>query len=159
MFSLKFPGSKISADKTAVATADLLHRGSRGRHLAVAMMLLGMPISAQFHTSPGNATVPTVQDPGAPSDAEGPLDSRMEAKRIALLNAMRQKSIVSDSDKLLQLAEKLQQDADAGGTRMNPAQRMHTAAEIERLAKAVKDKMTYAIGAEAPAGGAFSVFR
>lgn len=77
----------------------------------------------------------------------------MEARRIATLNLIRQKSMVSDADKLLQLARELNDDAVAGGTKMSATERMRKAAEIEKLAKNVKDKMTYAIGGPSEVNG------
>lgn len=74
------------------------------------------------------------------------MDGRIEARRIVQLNLLRQKSMVSDADKLLRLAQELDNDAKAGASALSPAERMRKAAEIERLAKEVKEKMTYSIG-------------
>ena len=117
------------------------------RRILALTLLLGTPVAAQ---SPGTAPVviPGVHTaPRVPQDEEGPLDSKMEAKRIEQLNTMRQKTMLSDVDRLLRLTQQLNDDAAAGGTKMSTAARLHTASEIEKLAKDVKEKMTFAIGA------------
>jgi hypothetical protein len=150
MFGLISSESKIVGAKVMAPPARAPQEGWHGRRCVLALVvLLGLPLAAQLPAPPRVTHLPDGRQAG-PSDSEGPVDARLEAKRIAMLNAIRQKAMVSDADKLLQLALKLQQDADAGETRMSPAERMHTASEIEKLAKGVKEKMTYAIGAPAP---------
>jgi hypothetical protein len=125
------------------------------------ILLLGLPVAAQ---SPGMP--PGVQTPGGgptrgagASDSDGGLNMHMEAKRIAALNTARQKSMMSDADKLLQLARELQDDAFSGGTKMSDTERLHKAAEIEKLAKDVKSKMVFAIGNSDPFGGSFGAWQ
>jgi hypothetical protein len=77
----------------------------------------------------------------------------MDAKRIGVLNRMRQKSIVDDTTKLLILARQLNADSAT----LSDSERMHKAAEIEKLAKSVKDKMSYAIGDNPVAPSYFGV--
>jgi hypothetical protein len=93
------------------------------------------------------------------NDSDSGLDTRMETKRIAQLNSARQKSMVSDAERLLQLARELNDDADSGGTRLSSAERLHKAAEIEKLAKDVKTKMVFAIGAPDPFSGPFTTWQ
>ncbi len=78
----------------------------------------------------------------------------MDQKRIAVLNRLRQKAIVDDTTKLLRLAKELNADS----VNMSSAERIHKAAEIEKLAKSVKEKMSYAIGDNPTAPGYISVF-
>lgn len=78
---------------------------------------------------------------------------------MAALNQERQQQMVSDADKLLKLAKELNADADAGGTILSPAQRVQKAEEIEKLAKKVKDKMTFAIGAPQDLMGPFAAWQ
>lgn len=114
------------------------------RGILALVLLLGLPVAAQ---SPG---APVQMGPGSTSrfPAQGmPFDNPpMEGRRIQVLNALRQKSIVSDAEKLLRLARQLNADLSAPESNMSPAERMRAAAEIEKLAKSVKDKMTFAIG-------------
>jgi hypothetical protein len=66
----------------------------------------------------------------------------LDQKRISLLNKLRQRSMIDDATKLLFLARQL----NAAPSSMSDAERMHKAAEIEKLAKSVKEKMSYAVG-------------
>ncbi len=68
----------------------------------------------------------------------------MQAKRITALNQMRHKEMVNDAGRLLLLAQQL----NAESAKLSPADRMHKAAEIEKLAKSVRDKMSYVVGDE-----------
>ena len=118
--------------------------GSR-RALALAMFLV-LPAAAQ---SPG---VP----PSGPSasrfgqvpqpETDTGMDARIEARRITQLNVLRQKSIVSDTEKLLRLARELDNDAKGDTPTLTPAERMRKATEIEHLAKEVREKMTFTVG-------------
>ena len=115
------------------------------RYLTAALVF-GVPIGAQ---SPG---VPAPQ-PGVdhgqrfpsqrtPFDQNG--DPEMEAKRIKALNQMRHKAMVDDAAKLLLLAKELNDDSAS----LSPADRLRKATEIEKLAKSVRDKMSYTVGNE-----------
>jgi len=124
------------------------------------LLLLGLPVAAQ---SPGTSGQET-QDSGMiqreldGSSATG-IDARMAARRFAALNQQRQHEMVSDADKLLKLARELNADADAGGTLLSPAERMQKAGAIEKLARNVKEKMTYAIGAPQQLEGPFAAWQ
>ncbi len=74
----------------------------------------------------------------------------MEVRQAKMLNIQRQKAIVDDTDRILQLARELNADAIAENPVMSAAERMEKAEEIEKLAKTVRDKMTFAIGAPPP---------
>jgi hypothetical protein len=130
------------------------------RHMLAILLLLGLPVAAQ---SPGTSAQ-DAQDGGIirrgldNSGAAG-IDARMEARRIAALNLQRQHQMVSDADKLLKLARELNADSDAGGTILSQAERMQKAAEIEKLAKNVKDKMTFAIGPPQELLGPFAAWQ
>src|SRR6266567_197237 len=124
------------------------------RCAAVVLLIIVIPISAQ---SPG---IPVFQpnDQGQSSQRR-PLQPPVynapapwEARRITALNVMRHKAMVSDTDKLLLLAKELNADAE----NMSPIERVHKAAEIEKLAKSVKEKMSYAVGDQQPQGSIFN---
>jgi hypothetical protein len=114
------------------------------RRAVVMAVLLGLPIAAQVPGTPLHLQVPDrpnfTYDPGAVPDAA------MDAKRLQLLNAERQKSMVTDAEKLLRLARELNDDPASGGATISPAEKMHKVSEIEKLAKGIKDKMSYSIG-------------
>jgi hypothetical protein len=158
MFEQASPGSDSRfASPLAVGHRTARSPGSR-RALALAMFLV-LPVAAQ---SPGMG--PGYQGPPdghigrqQQQDADSGLDVRIEAKRIAALNRIRQKSMVSDAERILHLAQELNDDANASTSAMSPAERLRKTAEIEHLAKGVKEKMTYAVGAPPEERGPFTV--
>jgi hypothetical protein len=127
----------------------------RARVLAAALLLV-MPLMAQ---SPGVGPNPPADGPYGPGMVAGGIEAKMEARRIAMLNVIRQKGMISDAQKLLHLAQELNEDAAAGGSKMSDAERVHKASEIEKLAKAVKEKMTYAVGAPDGFSGPFNAWQ
>jgi hypothetical protein len=81
--------------------------------------------------------------PGRAGIADSQLDATGQMRRMRLLNAARQRAMVSDADKLLALARELNGQMAAGGKSVSPADRMRMIAEIEKLAHSVKEKMSY----------------
>ena len=119
----------------------------------VPLLLLGLPISAQSPAPPvilqqgqSNSRFPQQQSAISPNPT-------MDEKRISALNRMRQKSIVDDTARLLILARQL----NAESANFSGAERMHKAAEIEKLAKSVKQKMSYAVGGSTVSPSYFDV--
>lgn len=152
MFSSHFPVLKLFSPKAYAEchrpARRILHRNRHISGIAFfgAALLLALPLAAQ--TPPASIQMPDT-DPSPPGrDGYGGagIDVRMEARRISQLNFIRQKQMASDAGKLLLLARKLNADANAGGTLMSKAERVRIASDIEKLAKSVKDKMTFAIG-------------
>jgi hypothetical protein len=85
------------------------------------------------------------QDAGPFSTNVDPTDDIQAEKRMTALNAERQKSMISDSAKLLKLANELNNEIAQSNTgELTPAQ-LRTVAEIEKLAHNVRDKMTMSI--------------
>ncbi len=70
-------------------------------------------------------------------------DSFDDAKRQRVFNAERQKSMVSDADKLLKLAGELNAEVVGASDFSFTANDLRKANEIERLAHKVKEKMSY----------------
>jgi len=152
MFSSKFPVLKLFSPESYAErrrpARRILHRNHHISAIAFfgAALLLAFSLAAQ--TPPASVQMPD-NDPSPPGlDGFGGahIDARMEARRISQLNFIRQKQMASEAQKLLVLAQKLNADANAGGTLMSKAERMRMASDIEKLAKSVKDKMTFAIG-------------
>jgi hypothetical protein len=85
------------------------------------------------------------QDAGPFSTNGDPTDDVQAEKRMTALNAERQKSMISDSAKLLKLAAELNNEIAQSNTgELTPAQ-LRMVAEIEKLAHNVRDKMTMSI--------------
>lgn len=112
------------------------------------MLLLGLPIAGQspfqqFPTPNSGQYGKHYPDPNSPfgQDPNSP-----EQKRIRALNVERQKSLVSDTEKLLKLARELNDELaqNTSGT-MSPEQ-LRKVEEIGKLAKSVKEKMSFTAG-------------
>jgi hypothetical protein len=130
-------------------------RAGRGLlRFSLVVLCVGLPTAAQSPSVPRGSPFPP--QPAISDDASG-LDQHMEAKRLAMLNASRQKSMISDAEKLLHLAKELNDDAAGVGASLSPSDRIRKAAEIEKLAKNVKEKMTYVAGSSPESNAAYSI--
>lgn len=160
MFKQASPGSPSRFGSPLAESHGTARSPGSRRALALAMFLV-IPVAAQSPGMgpgyPGQQSGHIGQRQQQDSDSSPGLDVRIEAKRIATLNLIRQKSMVSDADRLLRLAQELNNDANADTSTLTPAERLRKAAEIEHLAKGVKEKMTYAVGAPAEDRGPFSL--
>jgi hypothetical protein len=81
-----------------------------------------------------------------PSDALGSMDPKLARRQVLLLDIQRQKTMVSDTDRLLELATELKSEIDSGDSASLSPEQLHKIAEIEKLARSVKQKMTITIG-------------
>ena len=69
-----------------------------------------------------------------------------DKKRMRMLNAERQKALISDTEKLLKLAKELNDEVtESDSASMSDAQ-LRKVAEIGKLAHSVKEKMSYSVG-------------
>lgn len=84
-----------------------------------------------------------------PNLATGPLDRKMREKQVDALNTLRQKALVSDTDKLVKLAAVLNAQINSSHQAQLTPDQLRTVAEIERLAKRIREKMSDA-GSGAP---------
>jgi hypothetical protein len=118
-------------------------RIGRGRAAAVLVLLTvaANVVPAQYTPSP------RVQAPGHPGFGDGPnLDPLSESKRMKALNADRQKSMVSDTEKLVKLARQLDAEIASNPTDGLTPQEVQKLAAIEKLAHNVKTKMAQSFG-------------
>lgn len=108
-------------------------------------LLLALPGGAQNRPGqqPG-ALNPQIghDDPLATVDNQYPAN---EARRLRALNAMRQKSLVADTNKLLKLAADLNAEVTSEHPDSLTFQQLHKLAEIEKLAHGVKEKMSASV--------------
>ncbi len=111
-------------------------------------LLLGIPLAGQS---------PFPQGPTGDSgkfgqrypDSNGPLgqDSNSpEQRRMRMLNAERQKALVSDAEKLLKLAKELNDKVGTDDSGPMSDNELRKVAEIGKLAKSVKEKMSFSVG-------------
>jgi hypothetical protein len=133
-------------------------RRAAGRALPLAWCALGLGLGlalaismaggAQNAGSRGQYQQPIGQSSLAAQNELAEGDVSQKTKQLRQLNAMRQKAIVADTDKLLRLAREL--DEEIGRTSpdsLSPVE-LRKLAEIEKLAHGVKEKMSYS-----PQGG------
>ena len=72
----------------------------------------------------------------------GDVDPVIAARQIQSLNAERQKSMVSDTDKLVRLAKELNAEVEKGNPEQLTQVELRKLADIEKLARSVKQKMS-----------------
>jgi hypothetical protein len=72
-----------------------------------------------------------------------PLDvATIAAQQVQQRNTMRQVKLLTDTNKLLALVSSFNQEASKGDGAMSPEETAKRAAEIEKLARSVKEEMT-----------------
>jgi hypothetical protein len=93
------------------------------------------------------------------SRQQSPFDDSVErdpvfvARQLKARNIERQKSIVNDTEKLLKLARELKTETDTGNQNELTQGELHKLAEIEKLARNVKQKMSISfVGGPLPPG-------
>ena len=74
-------------------------------------------------------------------ETSGDFDPSMTEKRVLALNVERQKQMVADTNKLLKLARELKEEVASNGGTLAPEQ-LRKVAEIEKLARSVKERMS-----------------
>jgi hypothetical protein len=110
-------------------------------------LLLGIPLAGQsgFQQFPSGTGHPSRSYPDTSppfgQDANSP-----DQKRMRLLNAERQKQIISETEKLLKLAQELNDEVAASDSSSMNDEQLRKVAEIGKLAKSVKEKMSYSVG-------------
>jgi hypothetical protein len=115
----------------------------------LALLLSGTALIAWAQSGSGPVLLDPTQIGSRYPDKKTGMDSREiteDMRRMHLLNVSRQKSMVTDADKLLALARALNAGVGADGNALPAAQKMRMAADIEKLAHNVKDKMSFVIG-------------
>ena len=90
--------------------------------------------------------------PPMPTDpaAAGNYDPTMMERRLSALNRERQKEMISDTNKLLKLTIELNDEIAANNTGTLTYDQLHKMAEIEKLARNVKEKMADGVGQIGP---------
>jgi hypothetical protein len=122
----------------------------RGRLEAWAISLalaLALPGGAQYLPSRPHE-VPQKQRVGQHADdmdGDAAGDSSQQQQRLRAWNNQRQKSLVSDTEKLLQLATRLDIEVKGDNPGKLTQAEERELAEIEKLAHKVKEKMSYTL--------------
>jgi hypothetical protein len=111
------------------------------------IFLVVHPTGAQTGPGGGRMTFPqppTSQRNGDNSE-ESWSDVAEQQKRQKLINAARQKSIQSDTEKLLKLASALKAETESPNSGQDLPLQMNQWSQIERLARSIKDRMSYVV--------------
>jgi hypothetical protein len=104
--------------------------------------LLVLPLSRAQNSPSGRIIVPQpTGDPTLGSLNNGEPYDVEEARRMRVLNAERQKSLVADTVKLLKLANELNAEMAKGDASAPTPTQLRQIADIEKLARNVKQKM------------------
>jgi nitric oxide reductase activation protein len=104
---------------------------------------MGMPGGASTGGRSGGRgqQMPQQQQPSPIAPEAGPNDGKLEHDQAKLRNMDRQKQIVSDTQKLVALANELQADVQKSNKDTLSLDVIRKADEIEKLAKSVREKM------------------
>ena len=119
--------------------------------LRALLLALVLALPGGGRNSPAGAQQPVTADQMSPRgfnqaiqfDNSDPVE---EQKRLRALNAERQKSMVSDADKLLKLAADLKAEVDKTNKDTLSLTVIRKAEAIEKLARDVKEKMKLSVG-------------
>lgn len=85
---------------------------------------------------------PTLPSLGPPADnSPDPFGASMEARRLRMQNDDRHKRLVADTEKLVSLSAELKEDVSKAGKNELSLDVIKKAAEIEKLAHDVKERM------------------
>jgi hypothetical protein len=120
-----------------------------GRAIRPLLLACLMLIPAAGARCPAQNRNPFPPEFGQPSDGQngGPLDTE---KVLKALNAERQKSMVSDTNKLLRLTKELNTEIAASNPGEFTPEQLHMMAEIEKLAHSIKEKMATSVRGTPP---------
>jgi hypothetical protein len=108
-------------------------------------LLLALPGGVQYGQMPTSNAEIGGRQPGGVFGIPSDTGSVEAEKRLKALNAERQKSLVSDTNKLLKLAHELDDDVNHDDQNSFNQSEMTKAAEIEKLAHKVKEKMSTSV--------------
>lgn len=122
------------AKRGALLMAFLLALPLGGAQNAPTSHIGGLP---QTGPGAGNSPLDDMNNPGP--------NAEMEARRIRMLNAERQKSLVADTVKLLKLANELNASMAKEDGQAPTQAEVRKLADIEKLAHNVKEKMTITV--------------
>lgn len=112
------------------------------RWATITVAVAGFAIAPQGQHISGSTDIRTqIAQQGGPFDE----DDFMARRVLGVLNAQRQRMMISDTTKLLKLAQELNAEIEAGhGAALTPEQ-ARKLANIEKLARNVKQKMSESV--------------
>jgi len=136
--------------QSALPNCSVAQRKSRSERQTLALALvLVFPWGGQISTQQRPAYDPSLQNPrntlGRSETDSDEIELMREEKRLRLLNAERQKSMVADTDKLLKLVRDFNAEVAKEDSSTLTPNELRQLGEIERLAHNVKDKMSTSV--------------
>jgi hypothetical protein len=116
------------------------------RRTVLLALLLVFPVVAQNGPQQphGHLAPPFGQQPPDADDGSG--DPVWRQRQLRLLNIDRQKSLVADTNKLLELARELDAEISSTSPASLTADQLRRVAEIAKLAHSVREKMSTSVG-------------
>jgi len=138
-------GVPLVANSSGRWSAGVSHAARSALGLA---LLLSIPGNAQYNSTKQH--VPPASDStrmgGMNTSPFSDIDPIEAQVRLRALNTLRQKSLVSDTDKLLKLTIELNAEITAAHPDSLTANQLRKLGEIEKLAHSVKEKMGTSVG-------------
>jgi hypothetical protein len=113
--------------------------------LCVAALFVTFGVAQSIPPRASTLPQPIGRRAGDGLEGPGPVDPVEEEKRLLALNAQRQKALVSDTNKLVRLANELGTEISRDNPTELTSAQLHKVAEIEKLAHSVKDKMSTSV--------------
>lgn len=107
-----------------------------------ASVCLSTPVHAQQMPGRGNMMNPYLPPVLRPHSR---LEAEFQAHRIIAMNNERQKHLVRDTNRLLKLTAELNAEVAKSNSKSLTPDQLHMLARIEKLAKSVKEKMSYPV--------------
>jgi hypothetical protein len=140
----------LSSSQFESCQPSLAARLALGLALLLAFALPGRAQAGPASPSPGMP--PLYEDTGAAKQQTEfnnfpDNDPAAKERQLRVLNAERQRSMVSDADKLLKLARELEDEISRTNPESLTQDQLRKIAKIEKLARSVKDKMSTAMQA------------
>jgi hypothetical protein len=114
-------------------------------------LAMALPVAGLAQNNGTNSPYTGSQQRGFPQQETGPLSAAdgsnpiESEKRMRLINADRQKSLVADTNRLLALATELRNEIAQSNTGDLTPEQIRKIAEIEKLAHSVKEKMSMSL--------------
>jgi hypothetical protein len=139
----------MSEQRSALRRLRLIRLAGLSACLLIALSVATLkPMAAQgLPTGPrGPLPQPIGQRAGGGIEDMGNNDPVEAERRLRALNEMRQKSIVSDTNKLLKLANELNAEIASTNSETLTPDQLRKFATIEKLARSVKEKMSTPVG-------------
>ncbi len=144
LFKMREGVSAVKSGRLRRWTSSLIW----GLGLAMGFVIVpGLAVSSQ--SGPHDIINRPPPMPTDPSSSDN-YDPTMMERRLNALNRERQKEMISDTNKLLKLTMELNDEIAANNTGTLTWDQLHKMAEIEKLARNVKEKMADGVGQMGP---------